>query len=119
LRFFDSHFKAIKYILKETNSIFVDFHNQRLHAVISKPYDNEQQRLDRAVTIAQIIIDVVEQQRDAGVDDIIEAAKLRIGIDTGKQQLIMVEKLIKSRSSWVILQIMLLNILVVVPKEFI
>lgn len=84
LRFFDSHFKAIKYILKETHSIFVDFHNQRLHAVIPKPYDNEQQRLDRAVTIAQIIIDVVEQQRDSGVDDIIEAAKLRIGIDTGK-----------------------------------
>ena len=83
LRFFDTHFKAVKYIIKDTGSIFVDFHNQRLHAVIPKPYADEQQRLDRAVTIAKTIIDVVEQQRDLGGDDVIEGAKLRIGIDTG------------------------------------
>lgn len=83
LRFFDSHFQAIKHIISETESIFVDFHNQRLHAVIPKPYDDEKKRLNRAVTIAQIIIKVVEQQRELGVDEIIEAAELRIGIDSG------------------------------------
>lgn len=83
LRFFDSHFKAIKFVINDTESIFVDFHNQRLHTVIAKPYDDEKKRLDRAVTIAKVIIDVVEQQRQLGNDDIIDAAKLRIGIDSG------------------------------------
>ena len=83
LRFFDSHFKAIKFVLDDTESIFVDFHNQRLHTVIAKPYDDEKKRLDRAITIAKVIIDVVEQQRELGNDDIIDAAKLRVGIDSG------------------------------------
>lgn len=84
LRFFDSHFKAIKFVISDTDSIFVDFHNQRLHAVIAKPYDDEKKRLDRAVTIAKVITDVIEEQISLGIDDVIDAAKIRIGIDSGK-----------------------------------
>lgn len=86
LRFFDSHFRAIRFILEKTDAIFVDFHNQRLHAVIPRPYgDNkdEKKRLDRCVAISELIIRVVEEQRSFNGDDAIPAAKIRIGIDTG------------------------------------
>lgn len=85
IRFFDSHVRAIKFILAETGSIFVDFHNQRLHAVIAKPYgtENEKARLDRAIAIADLIMESVQQQREVVGDDAIEAAEIRIGIDTG------------------------------------
>lgn len=86
LRFFDSHFRAIRYILNKTDAIFVDFHNQRLHAVIPRPYgdaEDEQMRLDRAVAISKLIIDVVETQRKDEGDGYIPAAEIRIGIDSG------------------------------------
>lgn len=85
IRFFDSHVRAIKFILAETDSIFVDFHNQRLHAVIAEPYgtDNEKARLDRAIAIADLIMESVQQQREVNGDEVIEAAEIRIGIDTG------------------------------------
>lgn len=85
IRFFDSHVRAIKYILAETESIFVDFHNQRLHAVITKPYgaESEKARIDKAIAIADLIIDSSNQQREVDGDDYIEAADIRIGIDSG------------------------------------
>lgn len=85
IRFFDSHVRAIKYILTETDSIFVDFHNQRLHAVIAKPYgtENEKARIDRAIAIADLIMESVQQQREVDGDDAIEGAEIRVGIDTG------------------------------------
>ncbi len=86
LRFFDSHFRAIRFILDRTDAIFVDFHNQRLHAVIPRPYgddSDEKKRLDRGVAISDLIIKVVEEQREVNGDDAIPAAKVRIGIDTG------------------------------------
>ena len=86
LRFFDSHFRAIRFILERTDAVFVDFHNQRLHAVIPRPYGNnedEKKRLDRCVAISELIIKVVEEQRDFNGDEAIPAAKIRIGIDTG------------------------------------
>ena len=85
IRFFDSHVRAIKFILAETESIFVDFHNQRLHAVIAKPYgtDNEKARLDRAIAIADLVMDSVQQKREVDGDEAIEPAEIRIGIDSG------------------------------------
>jgi class 3 adenylate cyclase len=85
IRFFDSHVRAIKFILDKTDSIFVDFHNQRLHAVVAKPYgdENEKARLDKAIAIADLIMDSVQQKREVDGDDAIEPAEIRIGIDTG------------------------------------
>ena len=85
IRFFDSHVRAIKFILDRTDSIFVDFHNQRLHAVIAKPYgdESEKDRIDKAIAIADLIIESVKQKREVDGDESIEAADIRIGIDTG------------------------------------
>jgi class 3 adenylate cyclase len=85
LRFLNLHYRAVNRILSECDARRVDFHNQRLHAVVSKPYDTEdgaeRTRLERAVAIGQMIIDVLKQTRDD--DDQIPNAKMRIGIDTG------------------------------------
>src|SRR5216683_1538878 len=41
LRFLNLHFRAVHRILQAVDVIEVDFHNQRLHAVVAKPYDDE------------------------------------------------------------------------------
>jgi class 3 adenylate cyclase len=81
LRFLNLHYRAVYRILQRVDAIFVDFHNQRLHSVISKPYDSESGRVHRAVAMGQLIIDVLAQ---TGEDADHPPAKVRIGIDTGK-----------------------------------
>jgi transcriptional regulator with XRE-family HTH domain len=48
--------------LNETETKRIDFHNQRLHAVVTKPYNTEDKaeksRVQCAVAVAQLIIDV-------------------------------------------------------------
>src|SRR5205807_7136148 len=61
--------------------MLVDFHNQRLHSVFAKPYDHEAKRVHRAVATGQLVIDVLART-DEDADH--PAAKVRIGIDTGK-----------------------------------
>lgn len=80
LRFLNLHYRAVYRILQRTDAILVDFHNQRLHAVIAKPYDDETGRVQKAVAIAQLIIDVLARTGE-GAD--YPAAKVRVGIDTG------------------------------------
>jgi class 3 adenylate cyclase len=63
------------------DAIRVDFHNQRLHSVVAKPYGDEVMRVHRAVAIGQLITDVLQQ---TGEDADHPAAKVRIGIDSGK-----------------------------------
>lgn len=81
LRFLNLHYRAVHRILENVDALFVDFHNQRLHAVVAKPYDSEADRVDRAIAIGQLIIDVLAQ---TGEDADHPAAEVRIGIDTGK-----------------------------------
>ena len=81
LRFLNLHYRAVYRILQRVDSIFVDFHNQRLHSVVVKPYDSETDRLHKAVAMGQLIINVLAQ---TGQDADHPAAKVRIGIDTGK-----------------------------------
>lgn len=81
LRFLNLHYRAVHRILQRVDAILVDFHNQRLHTVVVKPYDSEADRVHRAVAIGQLIIDVLAQ---TGEDADHPAAKLRVGIDTGK-----------------------------------
>lgn len=86
LRFLNLHYRAVHRILKECDTIRVDFHNQRLHAVVAKPYNIEQdakkKRIQRSVAISQLIIDVLAETGDD--DAHIPNAKVRIGIDSGE-----------------------------------
>jgi class 3 adenylate cyclase len=81
LRFLNLHYRAVHRILQRVDAIFVDFHNQRLHSVVAKPYDSEVDRVHKAVAIAQLIIDVLAR---TGEDADHPAAKVRVGIDTGE-----------------------------------
>ena len=81
LRFLNLHYRAVHRTLQRVDAIFVDFHNQRLHSVIAKPYDSEIDRIHKAVAVAQLIIDVLAQ---TGEDADHPAAKVRVGIDTGE-----------------------------------
>lgn len=86
LRFLNLHQRAVHRILARCEARRVDFHNQRLHAVVTKPYnsedDAEAKRVRRAVAIAQLIIDVLQETGDA--DEQIPNAKVRVGIDSGE-----------------------------------
>lgn len=81
LRFLNLHYRAVYRIIERVDAIFVDLHNQRLHTVISKPYDAQADRVHKAVAMAQLITDVLAR---TGEDADHPAAKVRIGIDTGK-----------------------------------
>lgn len=81
LRFLNLHYRAVYRILQDVDAIFVDFHNQRLHAVVAKPYDSERDRVAKAVAIGQLIIDTLAM---TGEDADHPPAKVRIGIDTGE-----------------------------------
>lgn len=86
LRFLNLHQRAVHRILTRCDARRVDFHNQRLHAVVAKPYNSEEdaeaKRIRRAVAIAQLIIDVLQEIADA--DEQIPSAKVRVGIDSGE-----------------------------------
>ncbi len=86
LRFLDQHYRAVKRILDRVDARRVDFHSQRLHSLFTKPYNSETnaetKRVQRAVASAQLIIDVLAETGDD--DEHIPAAKVRIGIDTGR-----------------------------------
>jgi hypothetical protein len=83
LRFLNNHFRAVRNILLEVDAIQVDFHNQRLHMVVAKPYNDEVARIHRAIATAQLIRDVLANTYEEGVDPM-PAAVTRVGIDSGK-----------------------------------
>lgn len=83
LRFLNLHYRAARKVLLAVGAIQVDFHNQRLHAVFAKPYGDEAARIHRAIATAQLLIDVLVQTGEDG-DDPLPAAKVRVGIDSGK-----------------------------------
>ena len=86
LRFLNLHYRAVDRILNEAGALRVDFHNQRLHAVISKPYDSEEDRIKKAVAIAHLIINVL---KETGEDDnLIPDATVRVGIDSGRSLIV-------------------------------
>lgn len=84
LRFLDLHHRAVHRILRKTATRRVDFHGQRLHAVVAKPYGevDEATRVHRAVAIAQLVTDVLAETGDD--DQNIPDAEVRVGIDTGR-----------------------------------
>ena len=82
LRFLNQHYRAVERILNECEMRRVDFANQRLHALVTKPYDDEAMRVHRAVAAAQLIIDVLAETGD-DYEHIADAV-VRVGIDTGR-----------------------------------
>jgi class 3 adenylate cyclase len=88
LKFLNLHYRAVDRILNECESLKVDFHNQRLHAVILKPYDSDSDsdRVKKAVAIAKLIVDVLQETGDE--DDSIPNAEVRVGIDSGKSLIV-------------------------------
>ena len=86
LRFLNQHYRAVSRILTETETKRIDFHNQRIHAVVTKPYNTEDKaeksRVQRAVAVAQLIIDVLTETGDD--DEQVPSAQVRVGIDSGK-----------------------------------
>jgi class 3 adenylate cyclase len=82
LRFLNQHYRAVSRILSDVDAIHVDFHNQRLHAVVVKPYGDEQLRIHRAIALSQLIIDVLKKTGEDS-DDPLPAAVVRVGIDSG------------------------------------
>ena len=81
LRFLNLHYRAVHRILQRVDALFVDFHNQRLHSVVTKPYDDAKSRVNKAIATGQLIIDVLAQ---TGEDADHPAAKVRVGIDSGE-----------------------------------
>lgn len=81
LRFLNLHYRAAKRILDNEDARLIDFHNQRLHSVVTKPYGDEAKRLHRAIAIGQMMIDVLAR---TGEDADHPAAQVRVGIDTGE-----------------------------------
>lgn len=83
LRFLNQHYRAVNRILTRCDVRRVDFHNQRLHSLTTKPYgdNSEAARIHRSVAVAQLIIDVLGQTGDD--DAHIPDAKVRVGIDSG------------------------------------
>jgi len=81
LRFLNLHYRAAERILNNEDALLIDFHNQRLHSVVAKPYDDEAKRVHRAIAIGQLLIDVLAK---TGEDADHPAAAVRVGIDTGK-----------------------------------
>lgn len=84
LRFLNLHYRAAARILARCDVRRVDFHNQRLHGVVTKPYGEDSQalRVHRAVSTAKLIIDVLDETGDD--DEKIPDAAVRVGIDTGE-----------------------------------
>lgn len=84
LRFLNQHYRAVARILSDCDIRRIDFHNQRLHGAVTKPYGaaSEADRVHRAVATAQLIIDVLAETGDD--DEQIPNAKVRVGIDTGE-----------------------------------
>lgn len=86
LRFLNLHFRAVERILADCDMRRVDFANQRLHALITRPYGDDQadeaKRVHRAVAAAQLIIEVLAETGES--DQNIADAVVRVGIDTGR-----------------------------------
>ena len=82
LRFLNLHYRAVDRVLNECDLRRVDFANQRLHALVTKPYADEAMRVHRAVAVAQLMIDVLAETGED--DEHIPDAAVRVGIDTGR-----------------------------------
>jgi hypothetical protein len=81
LRFLDLCQRATLRVLVAAGAVRVDFHNQRLHAVVTEPQDDKAARVHSAVVIAKAIEVLLAKTSDE--QDHIPGAKVRVGIDTG------------------------------------
>jgi hypothetical protein len=68
-------------VFTKTDAVKVDFHNERLHFVVYRPYDSEKKRIVHAVAVGAAIARLVEA---AGVlHDELPDANVSVGIESG------------------------------------
>lgn len=81
IRILDLFYKLGTITLKEAGAILVDFHNHRLHAVFTKPYDSEKERIEQAISYANCMANLLRKAHE----DILSLPELeiKIGIDSG------------------------------------
>ncbi|WP_232311107.1 adenylate/guanylate cyclase domain-containing protein [Herbaspirillum autotrophicum] len=85
LQFLNLHYRAVHRILNQVDVRRVDNHNERIHALVTKPYNSEtnaeKKRIQKAVATGQLMVDVLKRTGDD--NDAIPSANVRVGIDTG------------------------------------
>lgn len=82
LRFLNLHQRAVQVILNTVDAVKVDFHNQRLHAIVTHPLNDEATRIHKAIAIAQLVTELLQEVTDpyeAGLP----RARVHVGIDSG------------------------------------
>ena len=86
LRFLNQHYRAVSRILNETDTKRIDFHNQRLHAVVTKPYNTEDKAEKSRVQCAVAVAAADHRRPPATCDDDeqVPSAQVRVGVDSGK-----------------------------------
>jgi class 3 adenylate cyclase len=82
LRFLNLHQRATDVILDTVEVLKVDFHNQRLHAVVTHPLNDEAGRIHKAIVVADMVTQLLGEVTDP--DDKNTGAIVRVGIDSGR-----------------------------------
>lgn len=81
IRILDLFYKLGTIALKDAGAILVDFHNHRLHAVFTKPYNSEKERIENAISYSNFMANLL---RKAHEDiSILPELEIKIGIDSG------------------------------------
>jgi class 3 adenylate cyclase len=81
LRFLHLYQRAAHVVLAGGDAMKVDHQNQRLHFVVHKPYDDERKRIMRAVSVANLLREVILGANTHHEE--LPDAKVCIGIESG------------------------------------
>ncbi len=86
IRILDLFYKLCTIALKEAGAILVDFHNHRLHAVFTKPYNSEngsseKKRIENAISYSNFMANLLKKAHE----DIstLPELEIKIGVDSG------------------------------------
>ncbi len=82
LRFLNLHQRATDVILDLVEVLKVDFHNQRLHAVVTHPLNDDAGRIHKAIVVADMVTQLLGEVTDP--NDQQTGAIVRVGIDSGR-----------------------------------
>src|SRR5258708_22898024 len=82
LRFLNLHQRATDVILDLVEVLKVDFHNQRLHAVVTHPLNDDAGRIHKAIVVADMVTQLLGEVTDP--NDQQTGAIVRVCIDSGR-----------------------------------
>lgn len=86
IRILDLFYQLGTFTLKEAGAILVDFHNHRLHAVFTKPYNSEndssqKKRIEHAISYANFMANLLKKAHE-DISSLPEL-EIKVGIDSG------------------------------------